>query len=271
MREHCLPESGYHNVYYKYNKYTPENKFKYEGSLYRDHFRDIPFLKLKKLLKKGGLDLNGKTVLVASSGSGIDAHYLKKMYSGARLFFSDINLAGMEKLRSNFLTEPAVLSDNHSMAFKDNSFDYVYVAASLHHLTEPAKGLYELLRVAREAIIVIEPNDSWLTDLFVRLGLAHEYEVPHSNYVYRISKKEVEKISRALFFKCGVDRLFAIHRTAKTRIEFLLLRLLNGFANLLFPSMGNYIIFFIRKAASVKEEDDMPGQAAGSRTINKAR
>jgi len=250
MREKCLPKTGYHNVYHKHNKYSPENKFKYEGSLYRDHFRDIPFLKLKRLLERGKLDLNGKTVLVASSGSGIDGYYLKKMYSSAKLFFSDINLAGMEKLRSNFLAEPAVLSDNCSLAFKDNSFDYAYIAASLHHLTEPAKGLYELLRVAKEGIIVIEPNDSWFTSLFVKLGLAHEYEVSYSNYVYRISRRDVEKISNALFSKCGIKRLFAVHWVAKTRIEFIFLRLLNGCANLLCPNLGNYIVFFIKKEPS---------------------
>lgn len=247
MRENCLPKTGYHNVYHKHNKYTSENNFKYEGSLYRDHFRDIPFLKLKRLLERGKLDLNGKTVLVASSGSGIDGYYLKKMYSSAKLFFSDINLAGMEKLRSNFLAEPAVLSDNCSLAFKDSSFDYAYIAASLHHLNEPAKGIYELLRVAKEGIIAIEPNDSWLSRIFGCLGIAHEYEVDHGNYVYRFSKRDIVKMCKASFLRHDLIRFFAVHRIAKTKIEFTILSLINGAANLLFPSQGNYVIFLVRK------------------------
>lgn len=47
-------------------KYTAENKFVYEGNYYHDYFRVIPFVRLKKMLDKKGMSLNGKTVLIAS-------------------------------------------------------------------------------------------------------------------------------------------------------------------------------------------------------------
>jgi len=246
-----IPVGSYRDVYYVYNKYSPENKFQYVGNYRHDYFREIPFVSLKKTLARNKVDLNGKKVLIASSGNGIDGYYLKKMYSSIKLFFSDINFAGMEKLRSNFQVEPAVLTDNLCLSFKDGSFDYVFIAASLHHLNEPVGGLYELLRVAKSGVIVIEPNDSWLARLFGKLGLAHEYEIPHSNYVYRFSKREVEKISNALFLKHKVKCLFAVHRVAKTKTEFLFLRLLNMLANLFCPNQGNYIIFLIKKEKDI--------------------
>ncbi len=247
MKNKDLPRPPYLDTYYTCNKYSQEKPFQYEGIYFRDYFRDIPFWKLSTLLKEDNISLNGKFVLVASSGSGIDGYYLKKLYGSARLFFSDINFAGMEKLRSNFFNEPAVLTDNCCLAFKDNSFDYTYIAASLHHLKEPLKGLYELLRVAKRGAIVIEPNDSWLSRFFTKIGLAHEYETDHFNYVYRISKKDVDKISKALFYRYGLKRFFATHRIAKTRGEFVLLKLLNGMANFFCPHLGNYVVFVIKK------------------------
>lgn len=230
-------------------KYSPQNRFAYEANYFYDYFRQIPFIKLKKLLDKSGLTINKETVLIASCGCGIDAHYLSKFYSLDKIFFSDINVVSFEKTRSNYQISPCIFADNYILPFKDASFDYVFIAASLHHLKEPIKGLYELLRVSRRGLIVIEPNDSWLTRLFEKLGLAHEYEVENGNYVYRFNKRDVAKLSKALFMQYKVSRFFAIHRTAKTGAEFLLLKIMNGLANVLCPYLGNYIVFVICKDA----------------------
>ncbi|MFH1772656.1 MAG: methyltransferase domain-containing protein [Candidatus Omnitrophota bacterium] len=199
------------------------------------------------MLDDNNLSLSNKTLLVASSGCGIDAHYIKKFYNPKKVCFSDINTKAMEKSQSNFSDELFILTDNQHLAFKDNSFDYVVIAASLHHLKEPARGVYELLRVAKEGLIVIEPNDTWLTRLFEKLGWASEYEIEHGNYVYRFNKRDVVKLSKALFLKYDLRRFFAIHKVAKTKLEFCLLKALNGFANLFGPALGNYIVFLIKK------------------------
>lgn len=135
------------------------------------------------------------------------------------------------------------------MSFADRSFDYVFTAASLHHLPRPLVGLYELIRVAKYGVIVIEPNDCWLTRLATRLKLATEIEKA-GNYVYRISAWDVKRISRALFCKCYYVRLVATHQVAKNKTEFMILKVLNSLANLLVPSLGNYIVFMIEKKLS---------------------
>ncbi len=228
-------------------KYSRENPFVYEGNYHHDYFRAIPFLRIKKMLDKAAITLDNKSVLIASCGCGIDAHYLKKFYNPGSLCFSDIETIAMEKSQSVFPNESFVLVNNEQLAFKDNAFDYVLVAASLHHLREPVRGLYELLRVAKHALIVIEPNDTWLTRMFEKLGFAEEYEVEHGNYVYRFDKRGVDKINKALLFKCYIDRFFSIHRVAKNKIEFTVLKLLNSLANIIYPGLGNYIIFTIIK------------------------
>lgn len=224
-------------------KYTPRNHFVYENN----YFRFIPFLKLKKLLNRNNIDLDNKTLLIASCGSGIDAYYLKKTYKPKKIYFADITINAIEKAQSNFSDQSFILSDNHNLAFKENSFDYVFIGDSIHHLKEPIRGVYELLRVARYGLMVIEPNDSWFMRLFEKLGLAHEYEPTQGNYVYRFNKRDVHKITKAMFLKYNVIRCFAIHKVAKNNIELQFFKVLNWVANIICHSLGNYIIFLIKK------------------------
>jgi len=227
--------------------YTRENPFVYESNYFHDYFRALPFIRVKKLLDKSGITLDSASLMVAGCGCGIDAYYLKKYYQPSRICFTDISEYALEKARSCFHDCEFAVVDNEHLDFADNSFDYVFIAAALHHLKEPSRGVYELLRVARRGLVVIEPNDTWLTRFFERLGLAHQYEVEHGNYVYRYSKRDVEKITKGLFFKYAFDCFFATHRVAKTKLEFLMLKALNTVCNILLPNLGNYIAFIIKK------------------------
>jgi SAM-dependent methyltransferase len=213
----------------------------FEQYPFHDYFRELPFLAVKK-----HFDLANQSVHVASCGTGLDVHYLKKHYTGVRFHVSDISDRAVALVMKTFAVEGSV-QDNENLTFPDNQFDYSFVAASLHHLLRPHKGLYELLRVSKKGVIVIEPNDSWLTRLAVRFNLATEYERDCKNYVFRYSEQDVRKIAKALFCDYTIIRLFAIHRTAKSRLEFLFLKALNKLCNLFFPSVGNYIIFAITK------------------------
>ena len=94
---------------------------------------------------------------------------------------------------------------------------------------------------------MIEPNDSLLTRIATRLGLATEVE-PVGNYVYRFSRHDVMRIARSLFSPWGSASLFAVHRVARGPIEFAILRFLNAVANWIASSQGNTFIFVIHKS-----------------------
>ena len=220
----------------------------FEGGLYHDYFREIPFLRTRALLERAGADLNGKRVLIASCGTGIDVYYLKK-YFNCTFFVADISENAVAIAKASFPGIEGRVEDGEKLSFPDDSFDYSFIAASLHHLPRPILGLYELMRVSKEGVIVIEPNDSWLTRIATALGLATEVE-ESGNYVYRLSKHDVARIAKSLFVRFEVDRFFAIHRIAKTKGEFFVLKILNGLANWIVPSLGNYIVFFISKQRS---------------------
>jgi SAM-dependent methyltransferase len=222
---------------------------RFESNLHHDHFRAMPFLRVQELLQAQGIDLNDQRVLVASCGSGIDVHYLKKLYPRANFFVSDLSGAAVERAVRAFPGVQGQVEDGEAMSFADDHFDYAFIAGSLHHLPRPMLGLYELLRVARHAAIVIEPNDCGVIRLATRLGLATEVEAV-GNYVYRFSVHDVKRVARSLFTTCVCAPLFAIHRVARSRAEFLLLRLLNALANQLIPSQGNTLVFVIFKAGA---------------------
>ena len=48
--------------------------------------------------------------------------------------------------------------DAEALDVPDNSYDIVLVQDGLHELRRPVLGLTEMLRVARRAVIVIEPH-----------------------------------------------------------------------------------------------------------------
>lgn len=217
------------------------------GNEHHDYFRRLPFLRLKKLLKKADIELNNAKLHVASCGCGIDIHYLSKICN-PRIFASDYSKEAIERVRKTFPAVQAQVEDNEHLSFADNFFDWSFIAASLHHLPRPLLGLYELLRVSKQGVIVIEPNNSLLTRLAARIGVAQEYEAS-GNYVYRISKGDVHKIARSGYCDYFVDRCFAPHRVAKSHIEFVILKTLAGFCNTITAPLGNCIIFIIKKHA----------------------
>lgn len=220
----------------------------YEGNEYHDYFRRLPFAHVQQLLKRAHIELDGKRLHVASCGSGIDINYLKKQYN-VEIFATDYSNKAVEIVRNTFPSVEVQVEDNEKLSFNDNYFDWSFIAGSLHHLPRPILGLYELLRVSKQGIIVIEPNDSFLTRFATSVGMIQEYEVS-GNYVYRISKGDVCKIARSGYCDYFVERCFAPHRVAKKHFEFLFLKWLTLFCNATISPLGNYIVFIIKKRSN---------------------
>ncbi len=226
----------------------------YEKNLFHDYFRALPFAALKKLLDRNRVTLDGKKLLVNCCGTGIDVHYIRKQYRPT-ITVADLSENALEMtLASNPNCEGKVTDAEH-LSFEDEEFDFSFIAASLHHLPRPMLGLYELLRVARVGTILIEPNDSWLARLFAKVGWATEYE-EIGNYVYRLSKHDMDRLCKALHCTHDTLRMFATHKVVKSKVAFQLLKLVNGACNLTLPQWGNYIISFIRKDRDERPESD---------------
>jgi len=96
------------------------------------------------------------------------------------------------------------------LTIASRSFDLVYCKETLHHLARPVLGFYEVLRVCREAALIMEPFDTHLDRLLNRLGLTTVYETEQlgnlqlrDNFVYRWDRKRFEYVLNSLYLESG--------------------------------------------------------------------
>lgn len=104
------------------------------------------------------------------------------------------------------------IENAESLRFADGSFDYVFCKEAYHHFPRPALALYEMLRVARKAVFLIEPNDKFpemhRVQAYCQAVQAGEQAIfPNpdrcdyegsGNYVFSISRRELEKVALGL-------------------------------------------------------------------------
>lgn len=137
-------------------------------------------------------ELYGSMVLCVCCGSGMDLEYLHNR--AGRVVGMDISIGAVlgarERARRFGLKYDLVVGDAERLPFRSNGFDFGYVHDGLHHLSSPYKGLYELWRTSRRAIMLTEPIDASLTRVSVLLGISGTNEEA-GNKVCRIKLSEL--------------------------------------------------------------------------------
>jgi ubiquinone/menaquinone biosynthesis C-methylase UbiE len=147
---------------------------------------------------------------------GSDAHYLiQKGFKVMATDISDIALKiGFER---GFINQYQKENAEH-LSFIDKEFDYCVCKEALHHFPRPYEAIYEMLRVCRKGIVLMEPYDMYIfttcRQILFRLIVEklcrfrffkkflgeikrHTYE-DAGNYVYKFSRREIEKIALGL-------------------------------------------------------------------------
>jgi len=140
------------------------------------------------LASRGSTPTESKeTVLVVCCGSGMEAEMVAR--TGRRVVALDISPAAVARARERTkrfsFPLDLVVGDAEHLPFADGSFDFVFVHDGLHHLSDPYRGVREMLRVARRAVVIAEPADAGLTRVSIRLGISGVYE-DAGNFVYRL-------------------------------------------------------------------------------------
>lgn len=161
-----------------------------------------------------------KWLTVGDGRYGTDAHYLTRF--GANVIASDINETCLKEAKENGFIIDYKVENAENLSFEDRQFDFVLCKESYHHFPRPMVALYEMLRVADQGVILIEPNDQavlepyrmkvrssafWFLFSFKqwlkkKIGkqkavFQNRYE-PIGNYVYSISRREIEKVALGL-------------------------------------------------------------------------
>lgn len=101
----------------------------------------------------------------------------------------------------------------------ENSFDYVSCRETLHHFPRPYLGLYEMIRVAKKGVVLIDEPIDILSKMPLFLFIKNICDLfnPHlinkiwrnrfswekvGNYVFKISEREIEKIAMGMGLPC---------------------------------------------------------------------
>ena len=153
--------------------------------------------------------LNPKSVLTIGDNLARDAGFIKKSV-GCRVISSDLNTGYLEEAKINGFVDDILNVDVENMPFKDNFFDIVFTKESYHHWPRPNLGVYEMLRVAKNAIILIEPYDVVYSTIkpYIENEDFHDDYEESGNYKYQISLREILKISWALRYPVVAVRGF---------------------------------------------------------------
>ena len=145
--------------------------------------------------------LQPKTILTIGDNRGRDAAFYKKT-TGCYAIASDLDITKLIPAKNDGFIDDCKIIDVEKIDYPDNSIDLVVVKESFHHWPRPMLGFYEILRVAKYGVILIEPNDC-AVDLNINPyvqadSFSDQYEEV-GNYKYQISLREILKSSWALY------------------------------------------------------------------------
>ncbi len=157
---------------------------------------------------------NPKWLTVGDGRMGSDAHFLES--KGVDVIATDISDTILSKAFQQGFIKKYQKENAEKLSFSDQEFDFVLCKESYHHFPRPYIAVYEMLRVAKKGIILIEPADQYVDSSILQIpfrnlkdflrrkfknrSIRNDFETS-GNYVYRLSKREVEKLAYGLSLK----------------------------------------------------------------------
>jgi SAM-dependent methyltransferase len=139
------------------------------------------------------------------------------------------------------------------LGFESKSYDVVFCKEGLHHLARPVQGLYEMLRVCRHGVIVIEGNDTSLGRVFESFGMTSTYEKNQEgnvefrdNYVFRWSRRFLESLLNSYYLESGYFLEIHVGWMSTRFVGNKLFALASQVAQIFPGAKGNYMTLVIR-------------------------
>ena len=139
---------------------------------------------------------------------GSDAAFLQS--HGVDVVATSISSYTLEAAYSRGYIKKYAVENAEDIHLTDASIDFVLCKESLHHFPRPPVAFYEMLRVARKGIVLIEPIEGGARPLdllktsvkrLLRDGASDQFETS-GNFIYRISIREATKMHLALGYRC---------------------------------------------------------------------
>lgn len=156
-----------------------------------------------------------KWLTVGDGSYGSDACFLQQ--NGADVLASSLTDHSLKiSAEKGFLKKYAAVNAEQ-IPYEDESFDFVLCKEAYHHFPRPPVAFYEMLRVAKEAVVLIEPYDGpkrfldmikepakkmlWGKDQTIHFE-------PAGNYIYRIHPKQIGKKLAAMGYSAIAHKTF---------------------------------------------------------------
>lgn len=210
---------------------------------------------VSRLLRATGASCGDLSVLVVCGGVGGEGTLLADLGFGSVTVsdFSETALAICRERDPRLQTRS--LNAEH-LDVPNDSYDVVLVQDGLHHLPRPVVGCTEMLRVARRAIVIIEPHTGLVARLF---GTKWERHGTATNWVFRWNRGFLEQVTNSYLLDTGpgihVLRLWdhgcTMERAARImggrRAGLVLVKAAYAVLNVLFRWLGNMMIGVVVK------------------------
>jgi ubiquinone/menaquinone biosynthesis C-methylase UbiE len=156
---------------------------------------------------------------------GTDAHYLEQHHADA--VATDIADGMLQRAKAAGYIKNFQKENAEQLSFEDESFDFVLCKEAYHHFPRPMIALYEMIRVAKRGVVLIEPDESpmlmsgkhilkmMVKEAMIRLGLGKRFHDRQTNIIdcgtnwyeevgnfgYAISRREMERVALGLNFR----------------------------------------------------------------------
>ena len=149
-------------------------------------------------------DINNSVLTIGDGKFGLDSIKLKK--KGVKnVHPSDISDVLLKKSKYLSLIKEYHIVNAENIQFEDNSFDYIFCKESIHHCPRPFLALYEMIRVSRKGVFLIEPLEkSYSIRSFIKKSfkikknkIIGKFE-DSSNFLYMQSLDEYIKLAISL-------------------------------------------------------------------------
>lgn len=138
-------------------------------------------LALDAVRKLAGGSIESLSVLVVCGGVGGEATFFANN-GFSEVTNTDFSENALDVCKHRDPRLKTRLLNAEAMDLDDLSYDLVVVQDGLHHLPRPALGLNEMIRVARRAVLVLEPHTGWVAKA---IGTKWERQFGAVNFVYR--------------------------------------------------------------------------------------
>lgn len=209
---------------------------------------------------------NNDSILVCGAGKS-DSIVFEK------LPFTNVTMCGKD-LRPGLQGKFKMKHENaEKLSFKNNSFDYCVMHASIHHTRLPNNVICELYRVSRKGFLAIESRESLLIRLTQRLGITEEFEVKCNfsgsgvngtdipNYIFRWTERGVIKTIKCFDPCYNNEYLFkyntiypdatgiGVFKKTIIKCSTIFYKVLISF----FPKQQNHFSFFVKKENSINK------------------